>query len=159
MNSPSPAHRPLSALHGWCVALLLLAVSVPALTAQAAAGAHPFASHLLALQISTADPGRQARILSVANNMLARYGPDAIAIEVVAFGPGVHLLYADNPLRKRVESLMTQGVRFDACGNTLDSIQRNTGHRPALDPHVIVVPAGVARLLELHKRGYAIVQP
>lgn len=144
----------------WRVAFaLLLGIAVlPALAATPPAD-HPFARHFLALQLSDKDPARQALVLSVANNMLKQYGPDSIAIEVVTFGPGIRLLYADSPLRKRVDSLVEQGVRFDVCENTLDSVKDRTGKMPALDSHATTVPAGVARLMELREQGYTLVRP
>jgi hypothetical protein len=52
----------------------------------------PFAEHFLALQLSDSDPMKQRLVLSVANYILKAYGPDKVAIEVVAFGPGIDLL-------------------------------------------------------------------
>ena len=145
------------------LAALLLLIFLP-LTARATGADnvpadHPFARHFLALQLSESEPARQKLVLSVANNMLKAYGPDAIAIEVVTFGPGVSLVVADSPLRKDVTSLIAQGVRFDVCVNTLESIQRDTGRTPVVDPKVVKVPAGVARLLELGEHGYTVVRP
>lgn len=146
----------------WRAAVALL-LSVAAVSASAAATTppadHPFAKHFLALQLSEKTPARQALVLSVANNMLKQYGPDLIAIEVVTFGPGVRLLFADSPLRKQVDSLVEQGVRFDVCENTLDSIKRKTGKMPVLDPHAVKVRAGVAQLMELREQGYTLVRP
>ncbi|HQT68126.1 MAG: hypothetical protein B7Z78_01675 [Rhodospirillales bacterium 20-60-12] len=119
----------------------------------------PFATHHLVLQISDADLGKQALILSISNSLLKDYGPDNIAIEVVAFGPGVHLLYADNPNRVGVESLIAQGVRFDVCMNTINTIVRDTGHAPALDPHIFKVDYGVGQILKLVGEGYVLVRP
>lgn len=145
---------------------LALALAFGAVPAQAAGAAsapaddsHPFATHFLALQISSANADRQAHILSVAANLLKHYGQDAIAIEVVAFGPGIRMLYAGAPARAQVESLIHEGVRFDACGNTLDTLQREQGKRPQIMPGVTVVPVGVARLLTLAEHGYTIIQP
>lgn len=144
----------------WRVAFALL-LSVVAVSASATTppADHPFAKHFLALQLSQKNPARQSLVLSVANNMLKQFGPDSIAIEVVTFGPGVRLLFADSPLRKQVDSLVEQGVRFDVCENTLNSIKDKTGKLPALDPHAIKVPAGVARLMELREQGYTLVRP
>lgn len=145
---------------GWRrVLALLAALACSPVMAAGVPSDHPFAKHFLALQLSEADAGRQALVLSVANNMLRAYGPDNIAIEVVTFGPGVHLLYARNVQRKAVISLMEQGVRFDVCDNTLDSIKRKQGQVPPLDPGVKHVAAGVARLLDLSEHGYALVRP
>ena len=52
------------------------------------------------------------------------YDPDKVAIEMVAFGPGIELLKPDNPNRKAVESLVAQGVRVDICLNTVDTLER-----------------------------------
>ena len=119
----------------------------------------PFADHLIALQLSDADPKRQRLVLSVANNLVTAYGPDQIAIEVVAFGPGVELLFDTAEHRAQVDSLIAQGVRFDICGNTLDTIQRETGMRPAINPRAVEVQVGVGHLLTLSERGYTLVRP
>lgn len=119
----------------------------------------PFAEHFLALQLSDSDPRRERLVLSVASNMLKHYGPDQIDIEVVTFGPGIDLLRDTNEHRALVDSLVTQGVRFDVCGNTLDTIERTTGTRPKLNPHAIEIETGVAQLLTLSERGYTIVRP
>src|SRR6187551_3093645 len=75
----------------------------------------PFAEHKVVLQLSDSDPKKQGLVISVANNLLKFYDPDKVAIEVVAFGPGIELLKPDNPARKAVESLVAQGVRVDIC--------------------------------------------
>ncbi|MDB5547617.1 MAG: hypothetical protein JWP21_1064, partial [Tardiphaga sp.] len=58
-----------------------------------------------------------------------------------------------------VDSLVTQGIRFDVCGNTLDTIERETGSRPKLNPHAVEVQVGVGQLLSLSEDGYTIVRP
>src|SRR5438876_6933558 len=94
-------------------AALLIAAAAPAARAQQAPlQDKPFAEHKIALQLSDNDPKRQALVISVAYNLLKFYDPDKVAIEVVAFGPGIDLLRTDNGNRKLVESLIAQGVRF-----------------------------------------------
>ena len=56
--------------------------------------------------------------------------PDKVAIEIVAFGPGIELLRPENPNRKMVESLVAQGARFNICLNTVDTLERESGKRP-----------------------------
>src|SRR3978361_1693484 len=103
----------------------------------------PFAEHRLALQLSDNDPKKEGLIVSIANNLLKAYDPDKIAIEVVTFGQGIDLLRPENPNRQRVESLIAQGVKFDVCLNTVDSIERENGKRPAIIPAAIPVQVGV----------------
>lgn len=119
----------------------------------------PFAEHFIALQLSDSDPKKERLVLSVASNLLKAYDPDKIAVEVVAFGPGIDLLRDTNEFRSLVDSLVTQGVRFSVCGNTLDTIERETGKRPTLNPHAIEVQVGVGQILTLSENGYTIVRP
>jgi intracellular sulfur oxidation DsrE/DsrF family protein len=151
------SHAPLKAASLAC-ALLLTPLST-ALAQPATLPDKPFAEHRLALQLSDNDPSKQGLIISIANNLLKAYDPDKIAIEVVTFGPGVDLLRPDNPNRQRVESLIAQGVKFDVCLNTVDSIERETGKRPAVIPLAIPVQVGVAQILSLTENGFTLVRP
>jgi uncharacterized protein len=119
----------------------------------------PFAEHRIALQLSDNDPKKEALVLSVAYNLLKAYDPDKVAIEVVAFGPGIDLLRTENGNRKLVESLVTQGVRFDVCLNTVDTVERETGKRPEIIPDATPVQVGVGQILHLTENGYTLVRP
>jgi uncharacterized protein len=119
----------------------------------------PFAEHRIVLQLSDNDPKKEGLVLSVANNLIKAYDPDKIAVEVVAFGPGIDLLRVENANRTRVESLIAQGVKFDVCVNTLDTVERETGKRPAVIPSAIPVQVGVGQILSLTENGYTLVRP
>jgi len=160
-----------SCRRAWCKAaagatvLAVLAVFSP-LAAQQVAPAtgsastdKPFAEHHIVLQLSDDDAKKQGLIISIANNLLKFYGPDKIAIEVVAFGPGIALLRADSPNRVYVDSLISQGVQFDVCMNTINTIERETGHPVALNPKAKRVDVGVAQILTLTEKGYTLVRP
>jgi intracellular sulfur oxidation DsrE/DsrF family protein len=120
---------------------------------------NPFAEHRVALQLSDNDPKKEGLIISIANNLLKAYDPDKIAIEVVTFGPGIDLLRSENPNRQRIESLFAQGVKFDVCLNTVDSIERETGKRPEIIAVAIPVQVGVAQILALTENGFTLVRP
>jgi uncharacterized protein len=119
----------------------------------------PFAEHRIVLQLSDNDPRKQGLVISVANNLLKFYDPDKIAIEVVAFGPGIDLLRPENPNRKLVESLVAQGVRVDVCLNTVDTVERDTGKRPEFIAVATPVQVGVGQILSLTENGYTLVRP
>ena len=119
----------------------------------------PFAEHRIALQLSDSDPNKQTLVISVANNLLKLFDPDKVAIEVVTFGAGIDLLRRDNANRKRVESLVAQGVRFDVCLNTVDTIERETGQRPDILAVATPVQVGVGQILSLTENGYTLVRP
>ena len=153
--------HPPATRRGVIKAGLLAALASPG-TAQAAGrspGEGAFVEHRLALQLSDREPAKQALVLSVANNVLKEYGPDRIAIEVVAFGPGIDLLRENAPERARVDSLVSQGIRFDVCMNTIETIERETGATVPLNPNARPVRAGVAQILALAEQGYTLVRP
>jgi intracellular sulfur oxidation DsrE/DsrF family protein len=146
-------------LIGMCVVVALLAAGPRASAEEPALPDKPFAEHRLVLQLSDNDPKKQGLVISIAYNLLKFYGPDRIAIEVVTFGPGIDLLRADNANRQLVDSLVAQGVRFDLCMNTVETIEREAGRRPQFNPHAVPVEAGVAQILALTENGYTLVRP
>jgi uncharacterized protein len=145
---------------GTAFAALLAAMIVPAAHAQQVPlQDKPFAEHKIVLQLSDSDPKKQGLVISIANNLLKFYDPDKVAIEVVAFGPGIELLRPDNANRKMIESLAAQSVRFDICLNTVDTIERDSGKRPEFIPVATPVQVGVGQILFLTENGYTLVRP
>ena len=146
------------------IAALVLAVAAFGLVPASALSANPplpdkpFADHHLVLQLSDRAPDKQALVLSVAYNLLKAYDPDKIAIVVVAFGPGIDLLRAESPNRAKVDSLIAQGVQFDICMNTVDTLERE-GKHVDINPKAVKVQVGVARILQLTEKGYTLVRP
>jgi uncharacterized protein len=139
--------------------LMATMVSSTARAQQPALPDKPFAEHRIALQLSDNDPKKQALVISIAYNLLKFYDPDKVSIEVVTFGPGIDLLRPENDNRKLVESLVAQGVRFDVCLNTVDTIERDTGKRPEIIPAATPVQVGVGQILLLTENGYTLVRP
>lgn len=120
----------------------------------------PFAEAFIILQLSDRDPAKQDAVLDVANNLIKYYGgPDVVDVEVIAFGAGIDLLFSGNTREQRISSLVESGVRFVACMNTVDTIERKTGKRPALNEHSIPVQTGVAHVVERVRQGYVLVRP
>ena len=154
-----PARALVAASMLGLILAVALALGAPACAQQAALQDKPFAEHKIVLQLSDNDPKRQALVISVAYNLLKFYDPDKVAIEVVAFGPGIDLLRTDNGNRKLVESLIAQGVRFDVCLNTVDTVERETGQRPEIIPGATPVQVGVGQILLLTENGYTLVRP
>ena len=142
------------------VAVALFATTLPCSRAQQVPlQDKPFAEHKIVLQLSDNDVRKQNLVISVANNLLKFYDPDKVAIEVVAFGPGIEVLRSESPARKQVESLIAQGVRFDVCLNTVDTIEREIGRRPEIIPGATPVQVGVGQILFLTENGYTLVRP
>jgi intracellular sulfur oxidation DsrE/DsrF family protein len=149
----------LQMLRAMMLALFGFALAAPAAAQKVPLQDKPFAEHKIVLQLSNGDTKKQALVLSVANNLLKAYDPDKVAIEVVAFGPGIDLLLAGNEHRKQVESLIAQGARFDICLNTVDTVERETGKRPDFIQAATPVQVGVGQILFLAENGYTLVRP
>lgn len=126
----------------------------------------PFAEQHVILQVSDADPAKYTAVLDIANNLIKHYqGPDFVDIEIIAFGKGVQMYFAQNNVSEvnanssRISSLRDNGVRFYVCLNTIDSIQRSTGKRPVLLEGIEGVQTGVAFMLEEIQAGYTHIHP
>lgn len=132
----------------------LLFVSAPALAAD-----QSLAEYKYVLHISDMDPSKQELILNNARNLLDAYPPGDVEVEIVAYGPGLRLMFAENVNAQRLDSLSQSGVKFTACGNTLKGMAKLLGEEPKLNPAATVVPGGIVRIGELVKRGYIYVKP
>jgi intracellular sulfur oxidation DsrE/DsrF family protein len=115
--------------------------------------------HKVVIQVSHPDPAEHTIALNMASNLQKLYGIDNIAVEVVAFGRGLEILTPKSAEAARVKSMVLQDVRFSACANTMDKIERKTGKRPVLTEGVEIVRAGVGRIMELQEQGYAYAAP
>ena len=111
------------------------------------------------LQISDNDPSKQELVLNVANNLVSHYGPESVDVEIVAFGPGLRLLFADNNNSKRIAGLASNNVKFTACGNTLTKMTSLLGKEPKLNSNAKVVPGGAVRIIDLENQGYKLIKP
>lgn len=115
--------------------------------------------HKIVIQVSTDDPRTQKIALNNAVNLQKQYGVDNVAIEIVAYGPGLGLLTKKSGQADRVESLAMSDITFSACGNTMNKVSKKTGKMPVLLEGVTQVTAGVAQIMELQEQGYAYVRP
>ena len=141
-------------------AFALLAVLVtPFIGSQAIAANKSFADAKIVLQISDPNPFKQTLVLNVASNIIKHYGQDSVKVEIVAFGPGLRLLFAENANKGRIAALAGSGVTFSACENTTRNMGKILGHPPVLNSKAVSVSAGVVRIIDLVKKGYTLVKP
>jgi len=115
--------------------------------------------HRLIIQINTDDPKTQDQALSNIVNLQKHYGIDNIEIEVIAYGPGLHMVTSESRVMQRITSLMQSDVVFTACGNTINTIAEATGKKPEVIDGVGNVKTGVARIIELQEQGWSYVRP
>lgn len=141
------------------IAALLAVTGMIMLAIPQAYAAESGPKHKVVIQVSTSDPESQRIALNNTVNLQKYYGIDNVAIEIVAYGPGLSLLTDKSEQGERVRSLLAQDVQFSACGVTMKSITKKTGKAPILLPGVKVVDAGVPRIMELQEQGWSYIRP
>jgi uncharacterized protein len=116
------------------------------------------------IQVNDNDPKVMNLALNNAKNVADYYKSkrQTVAIEVVAYGPGLHMLRDDtSPVKQRVAemSLAMPELAFAACANTQANMAKQEGKAIPLLSEARVVPSGVVRLIELQRNGYAYIRP
>ncbi|KRQ12958.1 hypothetical protein [Bradyrhizobium manausense] len=120
--------------------------------------------HHLVLQVNTNDPAAMNLTLNNAMNVTQYYKDtgDKVKIEVIAFGPGLHMFREDtSPVKARIETmaLSTPEVSFKACGNTQENMRKAENKDIPIIPQAEVVKSGVVRVMELEEQGWTYVKP
>jgi uncharacterized protein len=114
--------------------------------------------------VNTNDPASMNLALNNATNVTQHFKElgEKVKIELVAFGPGLHMLREDtSPVKARIEemALSTPEVSFKACGNTQEKMHMAENKEIPIIPQAKVVESGVARVMELQERGWSYVKP
>jgi uncharacterized protein len=120
--------------------------------------------HQLVLQVNVNDPAMMNLALNNATNVAQYYKDlgEAAKIEVVTFGPGLHMLRDDtSPVKARIKTITESNptISFKACGNTQQNMQKVESKDIVLIPEATVVKSGVVRVMELQEQGWTYVRP
>ena len=134
--------------------LLPLAALTLGAHAQTAPPAH---KHRLVIQVTDNDPARWTMILNNAKNAQEDVGgADKIEIEIVAYGPGIHMLKNDSAVGSRVAEAVKSGVKIVGCENTMKGLKLS---KDEMLPTIGYVPAGITELMKKQQEGWAYVRP
>jgi uncharacterized protein len=92
------------------------------------------------------------------NVTLIKTGGEDVEIEIVAYGPGLHMLRADtSPVKDRikwmVEQMFPAEITFSACNITKDEMEKREDHAITTVPQATIVPSGVVQLMHLQEQG------
>ncbi|HTY67322.1 MAG TPA: DsrE family protein [Alphaproteobacteria bacterium] len=159
----NPFERSRRALLALLPAPLLAAVTAPA---DAATNSK---THRLSMHVDERDEEKMNLALNNAAAVLRQYQDhgETADIEIVAYGPGLHMLREDTAppkIKERLASFTASmpQVKFSACNNTRVGMAKAEGKTPDQIPIIRaarVVPAGVVRLIELQEQGWSYVKP
>ena len=147
----------------------VLALLTPMVMAQGREGATPATAstpktHRLVLQVNSADPATMNLALNNASNVEQNYRElgEKVEIEIVAFGPGLHMLRDDtSPVKERLKAIAgkSAAISFKACDNTRENMGKAEAKAIPLMAEATLVKSGVVRLIELQEQGWAYVRP
>jgi intracellular sulfur oxidation DsrE/DsrF family protein len=142
---PQPIRFAAAVLAGFALALCM-----PALAADAAP------PNRVVMQVSDNDPGKWNLALNNAKNIQHDLGASNVAIEIVAYGPGINMLKMDSAVAGRIDEALGAGVKVVACENTM----RNAKLAKAdMLNGIGYVPAGVVELMQKQQQGWAYLRP
>jgi uncharacterized protein len=121
-------------------------------------------THRIVVQVNSDDPTIMKHAITNSLNAIRNYSEknEPVAIEIVAYGPGVHMFRADtSPVKDLLAFLRANhpDVRFSVCGNTKMIMEKTEGHPLSLVDGAQVVPFGVVRLVELQEAGWSYLRP
>jgi len=120
--------------------------------------------HRVAIHVDEADPKRMNMALNNIKNVRKYYDSvgEKVIIELVAYGPGLHMLRADtSPVATRIATMALQmdNLVFSACGNTHRAMSKKAGKKVELLSEATMVQSGVVQLIALQEKGYSYVRP
>jgi intracellular sulfur oxidation DsrE/DsrF family protein len=123
-------------------------------------------THRIAIQVDQNDPQVMNLALNNANAVIEYYRTknEDVELDIVAYGPGLHMLRADtSPVQdriKRLKDMVFPGkIQFSACNNTKQGMEKAEGHAISVLPDASIVPSGVVHLMELQEQGWSYVRP
>ena len=113
--------------------------------------------HRLVIQVTDNDPARWNMVLNNTKNAQKDMGgADNIDIEIVAYGPGLHMLKKESTVGERIAEMTKSGVKFAACQNAMKGMKLT---KDDMLTTVDYVPAGVTELMKKQEEGWAYLRP
>ena len=137
------------------IACMAIALPLSSIAAEDKAAQKPQKERVV-IQVSDADPQKWNLALNNAKNIQTDLGADKTEVEIVAYGPGIGMLKADALTANRVQDAMAAGVRFVACGK---SMQAQHLTRDDMIDGLAYANAGYVELMRLQQQGWAYIRP
>ena len=122
--------------------------------------------HRVAIQVDQNDPQVMDLALNNATNVIEYYRDkhEDVEIDIVTYGPGLHMLRADtSPVQDRIRRLKDMvfpgKIMFSACDNTKQGMEKTEGKAVPIVSEATIVLSGAVRLMELQEQGWSYVRP
>lgn len=93
--------------------------------------------------------------LNNVRNLESGLAPDAVEVEIVAYGPGTAFLKKDAPDAAEIQKFEAAHVHFVACGNAM---KKQHLEAAGLVAGVDVVPAGIVEVVRKQEAGWVYIK-
>ena len=133
----------------------VLAAALPLLSRAQSQPASPAVKNRALFQVTDNDPARWNMILNNMTNLREGVGGEGAEIELVAFGPGLAMLKADSTVKARIADALKNGVKINACQNTMTGMKLTPAD---MLPDISYVPAGVVEVMRKQQQGWAYIR-
>lgn len=133
-----------------------------ALSLAASAVLIPFAAHAdgakhhLVIQVSEDNVVNWNLALNNAENVQEALGKDNVEVEIVAYGPGLKMLFSESKAAPRLNKALDENVGLIACATTMRKMKVT---KADLVGGAKVVPGGVTHIMERQKQGWNYIRP
>ena len=148
------------------LAAVAIAIALGLASAPNGGAAEGRKQHRVAIQVNQNDPDLMNLALNNAANVMEYYRGrnEDVEVEIVTYGPGLHMLRDDSsPVKERIKQLAEGSypakISFAACNNTKQGMEKREGHAIKIIPQATIVPSGVVQLMELQEQGWSYVRP
>ncbi len=111
--------------------------------------------HRVLFAVTSADEADWRLTMGNIRNLIAGMAPEAVEVEVVAYGPGLALVRKPSSVDAEIQALQTKHVRFVACENSM-----HMQHVTAADlvDGVGSVPSGIIEVVKKQEQGWSYIK-
>lgn len=106
--------------------------------------------------MSDNDPAKWNLTFNNAKNVQEELGAANVDIEIVAFGPGIHMFKLDSVVNARLGEASKAGIKLLACENTMRNLKVS---KDDLAQSVGYVPAGVVHIMRRQTERWSHLKP
>jgi intracellular sulfur oxidation DsrE/DsrF family protein len=108
------------------------------------------------IQVSEDNPTQWNLALNNAENVQQALGASNVDVEIVAYGPGLKMLFAGSKVAGRVNGAMDHSVDIVACGTTMKKMKKT---KDDLIGGSRVVAGGVIEIADKQRAGWTYIRP
>lgn len=113
------------------------------------------AKHKIVFHLAEDNPAKWKGSMAAVRNVLNALGKDNVQIEIVAGGPGVHMMKQGSEVTDPMLELGQQNVSFAVCRA---SMKANKMAEEEVIPGVMTVPLGFVEIMQKQEAGWAYIK-